>query len=192
MLGFELTHIFLWIAFITCLLKPKNFLLALAFILVHFLFLDVVAQDYIFVGVKLAPASWLLLNALLAFMFACITYLSKNYSVSAIFLLNFAIRSYIYVAEPNQVNNFLWHGYGNLYYDNLFSINIGFWLSLAPFLAMVVENVRSYTDRHLSFINHIKYSHRELFAHFKNEAVAFYTANKKILFDPYFKKAGSK
>jgi len=172
MLGFELTHIFLWAAFITCLLKPKNFLIALLFILVHFLFIDVVSEDYVFVGVKLAPASWLLLTGLIAFFLGCVTYLSKNYAICAIFLLNFAIRSYIYIVTPEQASNFLWHGYGNLYYNNLLSIDLGFWLSLAPFMALMVENVRAYYDGSLSIVNHIVCSNRDI--------------------DPYFKKAGCK
>lgn len=192
MLGFELTHIFLWVAFITCLLKPRNFWLALLFILVHFLFIDVISQDYIFVGVPLSSASWLLLIGLVAFAFACITYISKNYAVCAIFLLIFFIRSYIYIVTPEEAANFLWHGYGKFYYENTLGWNISRILSLSVYVILVIENVKSYTDRHLSFIDHIVRSHSELFTYLKNEAVALYKENKKVLFDPYFKKAGSK
>lgn len=192
MLGFELTHIFLWAAFITCLLKPRNFPLGLLFILVHFLFIDVVSENYLFVGVKLSPQSWLLLQALVAFFYGCITYISKNYYLVAIFLLTFAIKSYIYIVDPNQAANFLWHGYGNLYYENILGWNISRILSLSVYVILIAENVKSYTDRHLSFIDHIVRSHRELFVYLKNETVALYQENKKVLFDPYFKKAGNK
>lgn len=184
----ESTHILLYVAFISCLLKPRNFLLALSFILVHFLFLDVVAADYTLLDVKLSPADWLLISSLIVFFFSTITILGKNFLVFVTFLTSFTIYSYIYVFEPNQVANFLWHGYGNYYYENLFSMNIGYWLGISPLIALVVENARSYTDFSVRLYDHIINSHRELFVYAKNEAMGFYTANKEILFDPYFKK----
>jgi len=188
MLGFELTHIFLWVAFITCLLKPKNFLLALLFILVHFLFIDVVSVDYVLVGVALSSQSWLLLQALIAFFYSCVTYISKNYYLVAIFLLTFAIKSYIYIVDPNQAANFLWHGYGNLYYENILGWNISRILSLSVYVILVIENVRAYYDGSLSVVRHILLSNRDLFVHIKNETAALYKENKKVLYDPYFKK----
>lgn len=183
----ESTHILLYVAFVTCLLKPRNFLLALSFILVHFLFIDVVSSDYILLGVKLKPNDWLLLTSLVAFLFFTITILSKNFMISAIFLLTFLIKAYIYVFDPNQAVNFLWHGYRDYYYlTRTFSLT--FWLGVLPLIALVIENVRSYTNFDLRLYDHIMYSHRELFTYIKNEAMGFYTANKEILIDPYFKK----
>lgn len=181
----------LYVAFITCLLKPRNFPLALLFILVHFLVIDAVSGNgYLLLGIQLGWLDWLLLTNLIALFFLSITVLTKNFALIVIFLLTFMIKSYIYIFDPNQAANFLWHGQGKFYYNNIFSIDLGYWLSISVYIALVIENVRAYPPFTIRLRDHIINSHREFASYLKNETISFYSSNKKILFDPYFKKAG--
>lgn len=183
----ESTHVLIYLALISCLLKPKNFFLAIALLSVHMFFVDSISSDYIINGVKLKPDEWLFVLSMFSLLLASVSYLLKNSVIAVIFFVDFLIMSYIYITEPALAGHYLWHGYLSFNYKN-FPIDLGYWIGVSVYLVMIVENARSYFTGSLSFVDHISYSHRQLFTNIKNFSILFYKENKKLFYDEIFRK----